>query len=334
MPKPTALFALTPNACEKIYGPEERAAIAGMFAVAGTPRTAAELAADPSLLADIDVLFSGWGGPKLDAAMLAAAPRLKAVFYGAGSVKGIVTEAFWRRDIVLTSSWGANAVPVAEMAEAQIILGLKRVWPMVFDGRSRKAWPKVVPVPGAYGSTVGLVSLGMIGRLVAQRLKTHDVSVLAYDPYVTQQQADAAGLGVRLVPLDVLFRESDVISLHAPNLPATRHMINAGLLAQMKPVATLINTARGAIVDEDALVDTLQRRPEFYAILDVTFPEPPPAGSPLYELPNVVLTPHVAGSLDKECRRMGQYALAEARRWLAGEPLRWRVTAAMADLLA
>ncbi len=332
--KPKALFVLGTAAYERIYGPAERATIADLVTCDQPPCTAEQLAEDPGRLSGVEVIFSGWGAPRMDAAFLAHAPCLRAVFYGAGSVKGFVSDAFWDRGIVLASSWGANAIPVAEYTQAQIVLSLKRAWTMAYNGRVRHAWPAAIPVPGVYGSTVGLVSLGMIGRLVAQRLQSHDLRVLACDPFVTQAQADAAGLGVRMVPLTELFAESDVVSLHTPSLPETRGLINATLLASLKPGATLINTARGAVIDEPALVALLQCRADLTAILDVTDPEPPRPDSPLYTLPNVFLTPHIAGSVENECRRMGHYAAEECRRWLAGEPLRWQITRETAARLA
>jgi phosphoglycerate dehydrogenase-like enzyme len=114
----------------------------------------------------------------------------------------------------------------------------------------------------------------------------------------------------------------------------TEGMITGEHLAMMKPNATFINTARGAVVREDEMIEVLQQRPDLFAILDVTYPEPPEPGSPLYTLPNVVLTPHIAGSLDNECRRMGKYAVTELRRYLNGEPPLWGITREQAAKLA
>lgn len=111
-------------------------------------------------------------------------------------------------------------------------------------------------------------------------------------------------------------------------------MIQGRHFALMKPDATFLNTARGAVVDEEGMIEVLQNRPDLMAVLDVTYPEPPKPGSPLYTLPNVVLTPHIAGSLNQECRRMGRYAVEECRRYLRGEKLHWQVTEAMAATLA
>jgi len=141
-------------------------------------------------------------------------------------------------------------------------------------------------------------------------------------------------LGVELVTLDAIFRRSDVVSLHSPWLPETEGMLTGAHFASMKERATFINTARGAIVREEEMIAVLQARPDLWAILDVTYPEPPAPDSPLYTLPNVVLTPHIAGVLDDECQRMGQTMVEELRRFLAGEPMEYEITQAQAKLLA
>jgi phosphoglycerate dehydrogenase-like enzyme len=185
---------------------------------------------------------------------------------------------------------------------------------------------------GGYGSTVGLISLGMIGRLVRERLRPFDLRVIAYDPFLSA--AEAQSLGVEKVALDELFQGSDVVSLHTPWLKETEGMIRGEHFRAMRPGTTFINTARGAIVDEPGLIAALGERPDLTAVLDVTWPEPPVAGSPLYSLPNVILTPHIAGSQGNECRRMGRCMLEEYERWSRGEPVRWQISREKAKLLA
>jgi phosphoglycerate dehydrogenase-like enzyme len=150
------------------------------------------------------------------------------------------------------------------------------------------------------------------------------LNLLAYDPFFTPEQA--AEIDVGLVSLEELFRECDVISLHVPWIPETERMITGKLIASMKEGATLINTSRGAVVAEDEMVGVLSRRPDLSAVLDVTYPEPAARDSPLRSLPNVILTPHIAGSMQRECSRMGKWMADELRRYLAGEPLRCLVT--------
>jgi len=331
--KKKALYLLPESMCDRIYSPGQQSQFAELLDfVRPRPLEAAPYATDDEL-AEAEIVFGGWGSPAFDAALLARMPRLEAVFYGAGSIKHITPEPFWERAITITSSFAANGVPVAEFTEAQIIFALKKVWQHARLLRATRRWHNE-GIPGAYGARVGLISLGMIGRLVAQRLQSHELEVVAYDPYVDQARADALGLQVRMVSLEELFATSDVVSLHAPNLPATRGMVSRALLESLKPDATFINTARGAIVDEAALCEILAVRPDLLAIIDVTFPEPPAAESPLFSLPNVVLTPHIAGSIGSECHRMGQIALDECQRYLKGEKLQWQISREMAAIMA
>lgn len=326
------LFLLNLDAYNQIYGPIQRAAIAQLVDLYAPPQTAQSVAADPTILHDAELILSGWGMPRMDEAFLAHTPNLKAVFYGAGSIKACTTDAFWARNIPITSSYAANAVPVAEFTLAQILLCLKQTWQYAFALKRDQAYGAKFPLAGAYGSTVGIISLGMIGRMVCRHLQHFDVKVIAYDPFVNA--VDAAALGVALCSLDEIFQQADVVSLHTPWLPETVGMITGAHLASMKAGATFITTARGAVVREAEMIAVLQARPDLLAVLDVTYPEPPAAGSPLYTLPNVVLTPHIAGSLGNECQRMGQLVVDDLQRFLAGEPLQWAISREQAAVMA
>ena len=278
-------------------------------------------------LAAAEVLLSGWGAPRVDAAVLDGAPRLRAIVYAAGSVKGHLAPAVWERGIAVSSAAAANAEPVAEYTLAMILLAAKGVGRMARAYRERRAAVDLraeFPEVGTYGCTVGLVGASRVGRRVLELLAPFDLRVLLADPFL--EAAQAAALGAELRELDALLAESDVVSLHAPSLPATRRMLDRRRLALMRDGATLINTARGAIVDQDALVDELVAG-RLEAVLDVTEPEVLPPGSPLYALPNVVLTPHVAGAQGNEVRRLGEAALDELARYAAGEPFAHAVRA-------
>jgi phosphoglycerate dehydrogenase-like enzyme len=171
---------------------------------------------------------------------------------------------------------------------------------------------------------VGLASLGVIARTLLKLLKPFDLNVLVYDPFLSP--AEALALGVEKVSLEDLFVRSDVVSIHTPSLPETFGMITGEHIASMKNGATFINTARGELVRENEMIDVLTHRQDLQAVLDVTLVEPPPADSPLFTLPNVVLTPHIAGSVGTECQRMGRYMVDELERYVAGVPLKWTVT--------
>ncbi len=278
------------------------------------------------------MIFSGWGYTVMNESFLARFPDLKIIFYGAGSIKPYVTEAFWQSGIRITNAVTANAIPVAEYTCAQIIQSLKGSWQKALYIRREKKFPEFSHSVGAYRTTVGLLSLGAIGRIVAEWCNSRDLKVVAYDPYVAPE--DAEKLNVTLLPLDEVFTQSDVVSCHTPWLPETERMIRGRHFESMKPRASFINTARGAIIDEEEMVDVLRKRPDLLAILDVTHPEPPVAGSPLYALDNVILTPHIAGSMGHECNRMGQYMADELTRYLAGQPLLYEVNQERAVIMA
>lgn len=318
------LIILEFSAYERIYGQEHLEAISSRIRLLAKPMTGKEALSRPDLLAQTDVIFSGWGAPKMDVAFLAAAPRLKAVFYGAGSIRYFTTEEFWARGIAISSAYAMNAVPVAEYTLATILLSLKNYWFHAGEIKRTGRLTERIPCAGAYGSRIGLISLGMIGRLVRDRLRAFDLEVLAYDPFLSADEADR--LGVELVSLDDIFRHCDVVSLHTPLLKETEGMIQGRHFELMKSRATFINTARGAVVRETEMCEVLQRRPDLTALLDVVWPETPVPGSPLFNLPNIILTPHIAGSRDRECRRMGRLMIEEFDRWNRGAPLHWAIS--------
>ncbi|MFF8659086.1 hydroxyacid dehydrogenase [Streptomyces huasconensis] len=331
-PGATALLVMEEARRPDVYPPEVLAGIDRLVDLQGPPLTREQLDERPEALRRAEILLTGWGAPVLDEAFLARAPALRAVLVAAGSVRHMTTPAFWRRGIPIVSAAAANATPVAEFALAQILLGLQQVHRLSREVAAARRFPREVEVPGAYRSRVGLLGLGHIGRLVADHLGRFDVEVLATDPLT---DADAAReMGVRLVDVEELFATCHVVSLHAPLLPETRGAVGARLLTSLAPGATLINTARGALIDEEALAEVLRARPDLTAVLDVTHPEPPASDSPLYALPNVLLTPHVAGALGRECHRLGLLVRDELERFLRGHPLRHAIDPARAASLA
>jgi phosphoglycerate dehydrogenase-like enzyme len=321
-----AVFLGSPTSLKQAFPPSMRAEIARSFEISGEDIDGAQWVARAADLARAQVVFSTWGMPAMDSGFLEVARELEAVFYAAGSVKNFARPEAYARGIRICSAWQANAIPVAEFTLAAVLLSLKQFWALTRAARETRSFQRGGHIPGAYGSRVGLVSLGAIGRLVAGKLAGFDLEVVAFDPHV--DRAAAADLGVRLVPLGELFATADVVSIHSPWLPETENMINAPLLAPMKEGATLINTSRGAVIDEPALCRFLAGRPDVTAILDVTHPEPPKPDSPLYRLPNVQLTPHIAGSMGNEIARMGRWMTDESLRFLKGQPLEHEVDAA------
>lgn len=279
-----------------------------------------------ALLPQADAVITSWGVACLDADVMAAAPRLRAMAHMGSSVKRFVSDAFWERGMHLTSAGITLARDVAETTLGLMIVGLKRIWPLgrhVREGgwRDSPTWEKWISRE-MLRKNIGIIGASNVGRHLIELLKPFENTILLYDPYVSQE--DSAELGVHKVALDELLRRSDVVSLHAPANQQTHHMLDASRLALMKDDALLINTARGALIDEEALIRELSKG-RFFAFLDVTDPEPPAMDSPLRHLENVVVTPHIAGCIEN-CNRMGELAVEELRRFFAGEPAIYQIT--------
>jgi phosphoglycerate dehydrogenase-like enzyme len=332
MPRIKGMFILRSDAYDELYGPEERATIDEFIDVIAPPQTAEGVLAHPEILREVEVILSGWGAPLMNEAFLAHAPCLRAVFYAAGSIRGFATEALWERGILVTSAQEANAIPTAEYTLAAILFSLKHGWRLAAQTRREQRFPTRDNVPGVYGATVGIISLGMVGRRVREFLRPFNLRVIAYDPYVSPEEAIA--LDISLSSLEALFREAQVVTLHAPLLPETVAMVRGTHLSSMVRGATFINTARGGLVKHEELIAVLEQRSDLHAVLDVTDPEPLLPASPLYTLPNVTLTPHIAGSLGSERRHLGQVMVTELQRFIAGEPLQYAITREQVRLMA
>ncbi|MET9950427.1 hydroxyacid dehydrogenase [Streptomyces sp. NPDC006339] len=330
-PRPRLLLAMGPGVAERLLTDTHRARLAALTRT--DPHLVAHDLATPTpevaaALAEAELLLTCWGATPLTAEVLERAPRLEAVVHAAGSVKHHITDACWERGIAVTSAAAANALPVAEYTLAAILFAGKRVLRSAqryAELRTGHDWLTDSADSGNYRRTIGIVGASRIGRRVLELLRPFDLDVLLHDPYVTP--AEARALGAEGVGLDELCARSTVVSVHAPQLPATYRMISAARIASMPDGATLINTARGSLVDEEALLPHLVAG-RLHAVLDVTDPELPPPDSPLYTLPNVLLTPHVAGSLGNELHRMADRALEEVARYGRGEPFAEEVRAA------
>jgi phosphoglycerate dehydrogenase-like enzyme len=273
-----------------------------------------------TLLKQAEILLTAWGCPRIDRTTLERLPALRAIVHAAGTVKGHVDEECYRSGIRVSSAAAANALPVAEFTLAAILFANKKVFRLHHryrELRGFRLWSREFPDASNYGKVIGVVGASRIGRRVIELLRPFDFAVLCADPFL--DSAEAVRLGVERVELDDLLRRSDVVSLHAPALPETRHLLDRRRLALLRDGSVLINTARGALVDTEALTEELASG-RIDAVIDTTDPEVLPTGSPLYDLPNVFLTPHVAGSMGSEVVRMGMLALEEIERYARGEP--------------
>ncbi|MEM7219003.1 MAG: hydroxyacid dehydrogenase [Pseudomonadota bacterium] len=276
--------------------------------------------------AELEVMITSWGAPRITVELAEAFPKLKLIAHMAGSVKGFIDEGVFRRGIRVTNAVGANAQPVAEFTLAAILFANKRVIELsrIFtrDRENRAPWVKEAPNVGNYRKAVGIVGASHVGRIVLSLLRPFELRVLLYDPYVSPLQA--RDMGATKVGMTELLAQSDVVSLHAPLLDATRGMLGARELALMPDGATLINTARGALIDTQALeAELISGR--LHAMLDTTDPAELSPDSPLFELPNVFLTPHIAGSLGTETQRLADQVVSEVERFARGSALQHQV---------
>lgn len=295
----------------------------------------ADILRESASFCDVEIVFSTWGMPEFtEEEIKVCFPSLKCVFYGAGTVQKFA-RPFLACGIKVFSAWAANAVPVAEMTVAQIILANKGYFltsRLYHEKGNRAAKEAFKKCNGNYGQTVGIIGAGMIGKLVIQMLKQYNVKVIVFDPFLSDEKADE--LGVEKCELPELFERSFVVSNHLANNAQTVGMLNYALFSKMRENATFINTGRGAQVVEDDLVRVLRERPDLTALLDVTYPEPPADDHPFYTLPNCLLTPHIAGSAGDEVARMGEYMLAECESYLKGESCKYEVSLKMLETMA
>lgn len=267
-------------------------------------------------LADVEAIFSTWGFPVLNEEQLDKMPRLKVVFYGAGATPW--RQRFFDRDIIVCSGTLANAVPVAEFCLMQIIQSLKGVFTNSIQCNNRKNMlnNRFNIGSGLYGANISLLGNGSIARHLSKLLLPFDLQVQMFDSYELHQDPKC---------LKRAFSEGNVVSNHLPDLGTNHGMITTQHFRSMPHGAAFINTARGQQVDESALVDVLGERSDLSAYLDVQDPEPPVSNSPLYRLPNIFLTSHVAGAYNKEFLRISDYMISDFKRWLVGDTLSFRV---------
>ncbi len=331
MRRPRTLLLMDPEAAASQFGAGERERLEALADLVGpVPLLELDSPSARSALATAEILITSWGSPYLSAEHLAAAPQLRAIIHAAGSVRGLLGPHVWDRGIAVSAAADVNAVPVAEFTLAAVIMAGKQA--ATLSSRARLegplAWSDVRKRSDLsnYGRVVGVLGFSRIGRRVVQLLSVLQTgAVLVADPFADPAEVTAAG--AELVDLDDLLSRSEIVTLHAPALDSTHRIIGSRELALMPDGATLINTARGALVDHDALARECAAS-RLHAVLDVTDPEPLPIGHPLLSLPNVMVTPHIAGSLGSEVKRLSAHALTELDRWTQGLDFLTPVTAA------
>jgi D-3-phosphoglycerate dehydrogenase len=260
-----------------------------------------------------DALISGT--EPVTARVIAAAPRLKVISKHGVGFDNVDLAAACARGIVVAVCDGPATDSVADMTLA-LLLSVARQIPQANAAVKQGRWKRFVG-PELRGKTLGIVGLGRIGRAVAERAKGFGMRLVAHD--VREEQALAEPHGITYLTLDELLATSDFVTLHAPLVPETRGLIGAARLRRMKPTAILVNTARGELVDEDALYEALKTNVIAGAATDVFVREPPGPSHPLLTLDNFIATPHSAAQTPEGLRRMGETCAHNVLRVLRGE---------------
>lgn len=269
---------------------------------------------------------------RVDAALLEAAPHLRVVSNYAVGYDNVDLAAATRRGVLVTNTPDVLTETSADFALALILAAARRVnesEQYVKAGRWRTWGPEILLGRDVYGATLGIVGLGRIGQAVARRAQGFGMQILYSGAHRKPEIEQATG--ARYVGLAELLAQSDIVSLHCPLNDETYHLIDRDALAQMKPDAILVNTARGPVIDTRALVEALRARPTLVAALDVTDPEPLPADHALLSLPNALVTPHVASATTATRTRMGLIAAQNLIAAVNGERPPFLVNAGLWD---
>jgi phosphoglycerate dehydrogenase-like enzyme len=328
---------ISPDMRHKIFSEREMGTLEAVYDVRCATGVDADLGDQwTELVTQAEILVTGWGSPPISDEMLDKSKSLQSIIHAAGSIKQLLPASVWERGIRVATNNHALGVGVAETTLGMIIAGLKGFFPCnaLTHGGGWKNGDTSLPgftVREVFEVTIGLVGLGQVARHLVELLKVFEVTVVAYDPVVDPAEAEA--MGVELVELDELMARSDVVSIHAPALPSTRRMIGRSQLRLLKDDAVLINTARGNVIDEPALVEELMRR-RIWAFLDVTDPEPPVADHAFRSMPHVILTPHIAGAVSNGIRRIGRNVVRQIGEFAEGLERNGEVTAKRATVMA
>jgi len=262
----------------------------------------------------------------------AAAPALKVVGTCRAGLEHVDLSAATDRGVVVFNVRGRNAGSVSDFAVGLILAECRNIARShlgIVRGRWRKDFVNSPHIPELSGKTVGLVGFGWVGKLVCRKLSGFEVKMLAYDPYVSEDIITASG--ARPVDLPTLMRESDFVSIHARLTPENRGVIGARELSLMRPTAYFINTARAGLVDEEALIDVLQKRAIAGAGLDVFHHEPIPTDHPLLKLDNVTLTSHLAGTTSEALSRSPILLVEDIVKYLRGQRPQFMVNPEVLD---
>ena len=325
MSKPKVLYLPTPDHTQKVFEPEPFERFQVRFDVTlnetGSNYTSDQVA---ERIAGFDGVMTGWGSPRITERVMQHADALRIISHSAGSVKRLVGEVVNQyivpRQICVFSANEAIAYNVAEYTVGALIMTARRWVDFIAHTRSGNWNKDELDWNGRIlrGSIVGIVSASKVGREVIKLLKPFNLTILIYDPYLSD--SEAGSLGVERVALNDIFARSDLVTVHTPSIAETNKISGAKQLKLMRDGTTLVNTSRGSVIDHDALLAEA-RTGRILITLDVTTPEPLPSNSPFRQLPNVFITPHVSGDGYYGYCKIGEMALAALEDFFADKPV-------------
>ncbi|MHB1155912.1 MAG: hydroxyacid dehydrogenase [Phycisphaerales bacterium] len=325
--KKRVLFAVSQTHYPKLFHPDDLDRISRLCDV--IPAPVPQTADKPFLLEHMDeanIVITGWGTAAMDEQIMAAATKLELLTHAAGSVKPVVSDALWNRHVRVTSAAAAISFGVAEFCLGLILTATKRAFWAGIDVRAGQ-WQQGIECFGGpqeiYQQKIGVIGASHVGRHLIRLLQNFRCQVLLFDPYCSGEKAQAMG-AQKVETLEELFARCMVVSLNAPSTEQTRRMIRGEHFRLLQNGALFINTARGAIVHEQEMIEELKTG-RFVACIDVTDPEPPAADSPLRTLPNVWLTPHEAGTVAQNLLRIGTFVADEIDAFVNEKPLCYEV---------
>lgn len=325
-----------PGTIDKVYSDRVKNLLKTELAFPNEVINKKNLDAYASFLAETEYIFTTWGMTELSTDEINRYfPNLKVIFYAAGSVR-YFAENFLNRGVKVSSAWVVNGYPVTELTISQILLAGKGYFRTVQTMKDSNSWREAAKTAnlydGNYNSKVGILGVGAIGSRVAQMLSPFDIELYAYDPYLSEEKA--ASLNVKKASLEYIFSTCDIVSNHIANIPQTIGMLDGKLFTLLKPNATFINTGRAQQLVESDFISMLKQRPDVTALIDVTDPEPPVAGSELYTLKNVFMTPHIAGCMNRECYRLSECMYEEYKLYESEGRLNYNVDIKMLENMA
>jgi phosphoglycerate dehydrogenase-like enzyme len=277
-------------------------------------------------IADADIIISSWDTANLDTEVMAIAKNLKLLAHAAGSVKPVISDELFDQGVKVTSSAAAISYGVAEFCLGLILMAPKRVF---WGAQATKtgAWKDCIKVFNGpfeiYGQKIGVIGASHVGKHLIRLLHNFNCEIYLYDPFCSPEQAKELGV-TKLETLEELFSQCRVVSLNAPSTKQTENMIRGQHFKLLQDGAVFINTARGAIVNEQEMIEELKEE-RFIACLDVTEPEPPAEDNPLRALPNVILTPHIAGVTAENMARLGTFVADEIEAFINNKPFHFEV---------